>query len=384
MKLAVYTDYVYREQDGEIYAERAFALFLSELANRFDTLVVAGRLHPEEGCSRYPLGDGVTFAPLPFYSRLDRVPEVLRSLVGAMRRFWRILGTVDGAWLLGPSPFAVVFAVMALIRRKPVALGVRQQMVAYVRSRHPERTDLRVAAWALDAAFRLLARRCPVIAVGPDIAASYAGSKAVLEILVSLIDEADVVAPSSSRRTENGDEYEVLSVGRLESEKNPLLMADVLARLRGSDPRWRLTVCGEGPLADDLSERLRELGVESAASLRGYVPLDKGLVDLYRNASVLLHVSWTEGFPQVILEAFAAGLPVVATDVGGIRAAAGGAVRLIPAGDPEAAAREIQLVRRDPELRAQLVDQGRLFALDHTTAIEVEHVAGFIGAALDH
>ena len=47
--------------------------------------------------------------------------------------------------------------------------------------------------------------------------------------------------------------------------------------------------------------------------LRGYLPLDGGLLDLYRGADALLHVSWTEGVPQVLLEAFAAGLPVVAT-----------------------------------------------------------------------
>ncbi|HUT77058.1 MAG TPA: glycosyltransferase, partial [Polyangia bacterium] len=336
MRLTVYTDYTYARHDNGVYAERAFALFLSALSERIDRLVVVGRMRPTGGSSRYRLPDEVDFVGLPYYESLARPLSASIAMARSLRAFWRSLDDVDACWLLGPHPLALLFAALAVLRGRRLVLGVRQDLVAYTRSRHPERTDLRVAAWALDAAFRLLARRCPVIAVGPDIAASYAGSKAVLEILVSLIDEADVVAPSSSRRTENGDEFEVLSVGRLESEKNPLLMADVLARLRGSDPRWRLTVCGEGPLADDLSERLRELGVESAASLRGYVPLDKGLVDLYRNASVLLHVSWTEGFPQVILEAFAAGLPVVATDVGGIRAAAGDAIRLIPAGDPDA------------------------------------------------
>src|SRR5262249_54859450 len=55
--------------------------------------------------------------------------------------------------------------------------------------------------------------------------------------------------------------------------------------------------------------------------LLGYVPLDDGLLDVYRTSHVFLHVSWTEGLPQVLFEASAAGTPVVATDTGGVGAA---------------------------------------------------------------
>ncbi len=54
-------------------------------------------------------------------------------------------------------------------------------------------------------------------------------------------------------------------------------------------------------------------------TLLGYVPIDDGLLDRYRQADVFLHVSWTEGFPQVLLEAFASRTPAVATEVGGVR-----------------------------------------------------------------
>ena len=69
----------------------------------------------------------------------------------------------------------------------------------------------------------------------------------------------------------------VLSVGRLETEKNPLLLAEVLARLDGGD--WRLLICGEGPLEGELRERLRSLGVEDRAELLGYLPIHGGLMD---------------------------------------------------------------------------------------------------------
>ena len=161
-----------------------------------------------------------------------------------------------------------------------------------------------------------MARRFPVVVVGPQLAANYRSACRVLALSVSLVGEDQIVDPARRpRRVWNG-ELRVLTVGRLETEKNPLLLADVLARLRERDPRFRLLVCGEGPMADDVDARLAELGVADHAELLGYVPIDGGLLDLYRSSHAFLHVSWTEGLPQTLFEAFAAGLPVVATAVG--------------------------------------------------------------------
>jgi glycosyltransferase involved in cell wall biosynthesis len=61
----------------------------------------------------------------------------------------------------------------------------------------------------------------------------------------------------------------------------------------------------------------------------------------YRSSHFLLHTSWTEGLPKVLIEAFAAVLPVVATDVGGIREAVGG-------GDPSPSRRRERCGGRAP------------------------------------
>ena len=83
---------------------------------------------------------------------------------------------------------------------------------------------------------------------------------------------------------------------------------------------------------------------------------------------MFLHVSWTEGVPQVLFESFAAGLPVVATAVGGVPELAEGRSVLIPPGDADAATEATRRVVSDPELRAELVDAGlecvRRFSLD--------------------
>jgi glycosyltransferase involved in cell wall biosynthesis len=382
MRVGVYTDYTYHRVDDQVFAERAFALFLARLAPQFERFFLIGREHPEGGPARYPIGGNVEFVPLPFYSSLADPIAVARRAAQAAARFWRVLGELDCVWLLGPHPLATVFVLLARARRKPVVLGVRQDTVAYVRARHPQRAALQLAGGILDAVWRALARRIPVVAVGPGIASQYSQAKALLEITVSLVEEADIVAPAVAlARRYDDEELRVISVGRLEAEKNPLMLADVIARLEERSSPWRLTVCGEGGLREPLEDRLRELGVDHCAELVGYVPFGPRLLALYRESHALLHVSWTEGLPQVLAEAFAAGLPAVATDVGGVSSAVAGAVVLIPPGDPGAAAAALDSVRRDPHLRDRLVRSGNDWVRSHTVTAELNRVGSFLRAA---
>jgi glycosyltransferase involved in cell wall biosynthesis len=131
-------------------------------------------------------------------------------------------------------------------------------------------------------------------------------------------------------------------------------------------------------MAADLMARLREVGADGAADLRGYVPVDAGLLDAYRSSDVFLHVSWTEGVPQVLFEAWAAGVPVAATAVGGVPAVADGAALLVPPGDADAAADAVRRLAGDGELRASLVAAGRERAAATTLEESRRRLAAFL------
>jgi glycosyltransferase involved in cell wall biosynthesis len=378
MRAGVYTDYTYHQANGELHADRAFALFVAQVAGLVDRLVVFGRLDPGASRARYPIGEHVDFVELPFYASLAHPFMALRAMRGSIRAFRAALADLDVVWLLGPHPLAIAFALTARRQGKRVVLGVRQDSLEYMRSRHPGKPHFHFLAWVMDAAFRRLAKRMPVVAVGPVVARHYAGAAAVLEIAVSLVSRADLVDADRALARDYGGERTILSVGRLEAEKNPLLLAEVLAQLVQDDPRWRLVVCGEGAQAADLEERLHALGVADRAELRGYVPFGEELAEIYRSSHVLLHVSWTEGLPQVLLEAFAAGLPVVATDVGGIREAVGDAALLVEPGDAAAAARALGRIAEDESERRRLVRAGLDYAAGHTVESETASVARFL------
>ncbi len=376
-RVAVYTDYRYRRADGRLYAERAFALFLVELSRHLDQMTVVGKVDPEPGTSHYELPADLGFAELPYFAALTRPWQFAGSIGRSASRVWRLLDGVDALWLLGPHPLAVVFATLGVVRGRSVTLGVRQDFRRYVRARHPHSRWIPLAGDVLEAVWRGLGRWLPVIAVGPQLAAQYP-PKRTLELSVSLVGVSDIRPAEDELPDYDGSVLTALSVGRLEEEKNPLLLADILAALVAQDGRWRLVVCGEGPYEDRLRERLEELGVSDRAQLRGYVPNDGGLRELYRSSHALLHVSWTEGLPQVLFEAFAARLPVVATAVGGVPEAAADAAVLIAPGDAGAAVDGLRRVASEPALRAALIANGVARVESHTLEHEAATVARFI------
>jgi glycosyltransferase involved in cell wall biosynthesis len=381
MRLGVYTDYSYSREGDSYYAERAFFTFITQLAGMVDRLVLFGRLNPKNARSHYRVPDEIDFVPLPYYESQADARAAVRAMLASLRTYWRSLSDVDAVWLLGPHPLAIMFAFMAAARRKKVFLGVRQDMPVYTRSRHPGKRWMMGAAYVLEWAFRLMARVFPVVVVGPQLAANYRHARRVLALSVSLVGEDQIVDPhAAAHRVWNGGELRVLSVGRLETEKNPLLLADVLARLREQDPRFRLLVCGEGPMEGDLRKRLEELGVADHADLLGYVPITDGLLDVYRSSHAFLHVSWTEGLPQTLFEAFAAGLPVVATAVGGVPDAVGESALLVEPGDADAPAQQLKRLADDPALRGHLIESGVERVRSHTLEAESGRVVEFFSA----
>lgn len=88
-------------------------------------------------------------------------------------------------------------------------------------------------------------------------------------------------------------------------------------------------------------------------------PNDRSLAALVARARVVVVPSRSEGFGYPMLEAFAAGVPVVASAAGALPEVSGGAARLVPAGDPDALAEAIARVATDEDLRARLIAAGK-------------------------
>ena len=102
VRLAVYTDYEYREQDGRRYGQRAFVVFLEALAPHVERLVLVGRLDPRPGRSHYALAEDTELVGLPHYESLLSPLSVARSLLVSLVRLLAAAGR--GGRRLGARP----------------------------------------------------------------------------------------------------------------------------------------------------------------------------------------------------------------------------------------------------------------------------------------
>lgn len=166
-------------------------------------------------------------------------------------------------------------------------------------------------------------------------------------------------------------------VGRLEPQKNPLLLVEAMLRLREAGVHCELEVIGNGPLQDRMRRRIGAAGLQRHIRLRGAASAAE-VRDAIVAARALVLPSAGENLPVVIMEALALGRPVVATRVGAVAELAepGCCAWLVEPGDADALARAmVQAVQADP---ARLEAMGRA----GRTRVEARHDARVAAAQL--
>jgi glycosyltransferase involved in cell wall biosynthesis len=160
------------------------------------------------------------------------------------------------------------------------------------------------------------------------------------------------VGPGGGRPGKPGTD--VVYIGRLVAAKG----VDVLLRSLGRLDGVRAAIAGDGPERDRLERLAREQGLEERATFHGWVDDDERARLLASARTLVLPSLWDEPFGIVGLEALAAGVPVVASDVGGIPSwlADGEAGLLVPRGDSDALAEALGVVLRDDDAHRRLAD----------------------------
>jgi glycosyltransferase involved in cell wall biosynthesis len=149
----------------------------------------------------------------------------------------------------------------------------------------------------------------------------------------------------------------LLAVGRLHPQKDYPTMLEAVARLQARSPQPMLVIAGDGPDAEEIAALARELGVRVRLLGRR-----DDVADLMSAADLLVVSSVWEARALVVQEAMQMGLPVVATDVGGIAELVADAAILVPANAPVALAAAIEKVLDNPVEARQRADHGRVLA----------------------
>ena len=178
-------------------------------------------------------------------------------------------------------------------------------------------------------------------------------------------DRLPAAGPVAARPgAEGGGGPRILFVGRLAGVKGAPLLLDAAARLAGRHPGLTLTFVGDGPERAGLEARAAALGLGARTEFTGYLG-QEGVAARLAQADVLALPSFAEGVPVVLMEAMAAGLPVVTTRIAGIPELVEDGVSglLVPPGDGDALAAALDRLAGDPALAAAMGRAGRAAVL---------------------
>lgn len=150
----------------------------------------------------------------------------------------------------------------------------------------------------------------------------------------------------------------IVGAGRLVDRKNFDVLIDAIAQLRGEGGDVRLDIFGDGPEKETLARKIDAEGLGEAVRLLGHV--ERWLAQA-ASCDIFVNMSDTEGFCIVVAEALSAGLPVIATNVGGIRdyGVDGMNMLKLPAVDAALLASAVGRLVADKELRRGLGEHGR-------------------------
>jgi glycosyltransferase involved in cell wall biosynthesis len=150
----------------------------------------------------------------------------------------------------------------------------------------------------------------------------------------------------------------VVAIGRLNPVKDFATLVRAAGIVARQSPSFRLEIAGDGVCADDLRRLITDLSLDGVVQLLGQV---RDVPSVLARGSIFALSSLTEGISLAILEAMAAGLPIVATRVGGNTEVVtdGSTGLLVPASDPNALASALLELWRNPDRRKALGQAGR-------------------------
>jgi glycosyltransferase involved in cell wall biosynthesis len=212
----------------------------------------------------------------------------------------------------------------------------------------------------------LLGRRDRVVAVGEAVRQALIDNEGIprrrIEVVYNGIDTSVFGSGQEGREATRrelglgGDELAILQVARLDYLKDHLTAVRTMARVV-RQTRARLLLAGEGPEGPAIRDLVEREGLQDRVVFLG---LRGDVARLMHAADIFLLTSVSEGIPLTILEAMAAGLPVVSTHVGGTGEVVTGETGfLAPARDDAALADALLRLAADPALRQRLGEAGR-------------------------
>lgn len=325
------------------------AIHLSKRGHEVFLLSHAGSKIKEDGFSHLPLGYDVSMekdSPLSFLMRnitffsstITKIKDISPDLILSMGGGQMLINFMMGLFLskLFRKPMVSEWRGSELLLKDSMLRNISKRFIL----RHSSLNIL-----------RSVPMRSKALRIEPDAETVILPSKGV---------DIEKFHPVETNEKMEKVETELLFVGRLHNVKGLPHLLEAFRRVEESHLEVRLTIVGKGPMEKDLKEKAEALSIDDSIEFLGEIDHDE-LPNYYRCADIFVLPSLSEGLSNVIMEAMACGLPVVATDVGGnselIESEKGGF--LVDPGDSEELTRSLIDLIEHPEFRKEMGDFNR-------------------------
>lgn len=310
-----------RSYAGRHYLKGSFGCRVDDFATRFDEvwLLTCAKAIPAP-IDEYQLrSKNIAIIPIPEI-------EHQRRLVRSMRKLW---GVLSSAWQLSfviwqcdvihprlPSPIGMVGTVAAKVTRKPLFVYIAGDREDLMRQHG---AYMRPLAWATQRLLQALVKNTLTFTAGPLLAEKFGGpNESVIAVIPAVIEPELVVETSTALKRAEKQVKNILFVGSVGKAKG----VDVLLRSirdlkrQGKDVHLRLI----GKTTDGgkwLEHQIRSLGLHESVTYVPHMAWDRVIYE-YDKSDIFVLPSLAEGMPNVIVEAMARGVPVIASSVGGV------------------------------------------------------------------
>jgi glycosyltransferase involved in cell wall biosynthesis len=273
------------------------------------------------------------------------IPISLHRLFYFAKRKKAILIHANSLW---DSPYAVTIARLLKI-----------PSVVHIRTEHPTERARKYKLHRADA----------IITISDSLKKPFESFPKLTNKMTTIYNGIDISTFDLIRKTKshnlhkNSDSYFTIGyIGRIDPEKGLVELVKSIGILRKSNAKIKLVIIGDigrraEPFYRDLVLLCQELGIENYVEFKGY---KENIIDDIFGFDLLVLPSYREGFGRTLIEAMAAGIPVIGTDVGGIPEIIDNGKNgfIVPPKDPQAIADAIQILLNDEDLQLKMGENG--------------------------
>lgn len=320
-KIGLYTEATYCSKFESIYTSDIFLLFIRKALPKNNFFLI-GRYSPNNQEGKHILDKSKEHLyKLSYYKN---IPELIIKFPLYIFKNFKVIKTyiekIDHLLIAVPSPLSLFFLYLANRNNKSITIFIRQETIELIKNRYPKsKIPLIVAKFLEWILIHFLKRNqhIPVFTFGSILTDKY---KNITLNVIPLADTRyslnDIILESDIRKIDWTNQIKLIFVGRMEKGKGIENLLRTLKEIKKNNVH--LTIVGDGNQTSEYLEMATQYGILDNVTFVGFIPFGEGLFSIIRKHDVFILPSLSEGLPQVILEAMACGILVLASNIGGI------------------------------------------------------------------